>query len=134
MDNEIHVFILHYVFRPRINRVLGTFVMGWNDHPIRTEHNWSPNRIWTNAMIDRRNRNIAHISEMVDLNSDDDLEWYGMDWNAPTPNDDGLSTVDDISYPFDQSFISVMQTVDHMRESSSFGIDIYLEILSMVLN
>ena len=34
--NEHHLWALHYVFVPRINRALGEFVNSWNNHPIRT--------------------------------------------------------------------------------------------------
>ena len=90
-----HLLVLHYVFLPRINRVIESFTSGWNDHQLRTEHNWSPNRIWNNGMIDRRNRNQHQIAEIFEADiSQDDLEWFGMDWGAPTPFDDGLSTVE----------------------------------------
>lgn len=36
--NEKHLYALHYVFIPRINRALSEFRHGWNHHPIRTSH------------------------------------------------------------------------------------------------
>lgn len=35
--NEEHLFALHYVFLPRINRALKHFVGAWNNHGVRTE-------------------------------------------------------------------------------------------------
>lgn len=40
--NELHLFALHYVYLPRINRSLLAFKDGWNMHGICTEHNMSP--------------------------------------------------------------------------------------------
>ena len=37
--NDLHIFSLHYVYRPRINRALEIFKQSWNNHGIRTEHN-----------------------------------------------------------------------------------------------
>ena len=51
-DDKRHLFVLHYIFIPWINRVSKRFVKSWNKHPIRTENNWSPEQIWTNGMID----------------------------------------------------------------------------------
>ena len=94
-DDKRHLFVLHYIFFPRINRVLKSFVKSWNKHPIRTENNWSPEQIWTNGMIDLGNCQYQHISEIHDFEIDgyDDWTWYGMDWYVPSPADDGLSTV-----------------------------------------
>ena len=32
--NEEHLYALHYVYIPRINRALSEFTRGWNHHPI----------------------------------------------------------------------------------------------------
>ncbi len=98
--NRTHMFILHYLFLPRINKAIESFVHAWNHHPMRTERNWSPIQMWTNGMVDIRNRGrtgaISLVNEQVD-----DLEWYGYDPDAPTPTDDGLSIVDvdDVELP-----------------------------------
>lgn len=50
----LHKFVLHFVFTPRIKKSLLNFVSVWNDHPIRTERNWSPHKILSNDMIDMK--------------------------------------------------------------------------------
>ena len=45
IDNPLHKFALHYIYLPRINRALSSFTSAWNNHPLRTENNWSPERI-----------------------------------------------------------------------------------------
>ena len=42
IDNEIHMFCLHYVFIPRINRAISQFLDGWNHHPLSSMGNLSP--------------------------------------------------------------------------------------------
>ena len=42
ISNEIHLFCLHFVFLPRINRHLGLFQEGFDNHPLRTESNMTP--------------------------------------------------------------------------------------------
>ena len=46
IDNEVHLFCLHYIFLPRINSSLREFVSMWNNHPLGTEHNMSPLQLW----------------------------------------------------------------------------------------
>ena len=41
-DNQIHLFALHLIFIPRINKALDEFLKAFNHHKVRTEGNWSP--------------------------------------------------------------------------------------------
>ena len=43
IDNPIHMFSLHYVYVPRINESLQQFVGAWNNHPLSSVSNLSPN-------------------------------------------------------------------------------------------
>ncbi|KAJ7379329.1 hypothetical protein OS493_016563, partial [Desmophyllum pertusum] len=91
----LHKFALHFIYLPRINRALSSFASAWNNHPLRTENNWSPKRIWVNGMIDFRNHQLMAVADMMEQEpSFDDLTWYGYDPSAPTPMDDGLALVD----------------------------------------
>ena len=51
IDNEVHLFCLHYVFTPRINQHLTTFRDGWDCHPLSTERNRSPNQLWIEGLF-----------------------------------------------------------------------------------
>ncbi|KAK3741190.1 hypothetical protein QZH41_012634 [Actinostola sp. cb2023] len=42
INDPIHLFVLHYVFTPRINYALTEFKLASNLRPVRTEHNWTP--------------------------------------------------------------------------------------------
>ena len=50
-DNEMDLFILQCLYKPLISHSLKKFFNAWNSHPLRTEHNWSPKRIWFNSII-----------------------------------------------------------------------------------
>lgn len=133
-NNSLYLFALHFIFLPRINRVLESFIKAWNHHPIRTEQNWTPEQIWINGMIDVRNRELTAVADVAEsLNSNDDLEWYGYDPQAPHPNDDGLSSVivNDIDGPEDITQL-LIQEIDPLAESDSFGIDLYEQALEII--
>ena len=136
-NNVLHLFSLHYVFLPRINTALDSFVEAWNLHPIRTERNWTPEQIWMNGMIDLRNEQLTAVADVAgSVNSVDDLEWYGFDPQAPHPNDDGLSTVlvHDINFEIPEQLAShLTEHINPLVESNSFGIDIYEQVLEIVL-
>ncbi|KAI4810763.1 hypothetical protein KUCAC02_013694 [Chaenocephalus aceratus] len=42
IDNEMHMWALHYVYLPRINHDLRDFLDQWNNHGLRTERHQSP--------------------------------------------------------------------------------------------
>ena len=78
--NENHLFALHYIFLPRINKSLDAFRNGWNQHGIRTEGNHSPLQLYHAETLRLQNSGL----EAMDLFSmiDDD---YGLDPEAPYP-------------------------------------------------
>jgi len=127
------MYILHYIFVPRINFAISSFVNGWNNHPLRTERNWSPNQLWTSGMIDSRNNSLAHIREFQDF-ADEDFMWYGVDMNGPVPNDD-LSMVDiyDIESPLTGLQENALRSIDPLAQSDSFEIDIFMQALDYII-
>lgn len=46
LDYDVHLFCLHYVYLPRINHSLSTFRDSWNNHPLSSVSNLSPNQLW----------------------------------------------------------------------------------------
>ena len=53
--NEIHLFALHFVFVPRINKNLMLFWERYNRGPISSEHNSSPEQLWVRGMLSNAN-------------------------------------------------------------------------------
>ncbi|XP_016327356.1 uncharacterized protein LOC107677080 [Sinocyclocheilus anshuiensis] len=46
MLNRMHLFCCHYVFIPRLQAHLDTFRDGWDNHPLSTAGNLTPNQLW----------------------------------------------------------------------------------------
>ena len=92
-DNECDLFVLHCVFLPVINHHLQAFVKAWNKHPLRTERNWSPHKIWINGMLDPERRHLTAVRDVVDENITEPIEEFGRDDEGPFP-DEQLHTVD----------------------------------------
>jgi hypothetical protein len=49
--NEVHIYCLHYIFLPRINQALSSFVEGWNNHSVSTEHHQTPYQMYLMGML-----------------------------------------------------------------------------------
>ena len=121
-NNVTEMFLLHYVFLPRINFALDEFCSASNLRPVRTEHNWSPNRMWANGMINRH-----YTGPTSNEPTPSNMEYYGNDPEGPTPLEEhGSVVVDDIFNPLDENvFEEFGHLVNPLAESESFGIDIY---------
>lgn len=78
--NQNHLFALHYIFLPRINRSLNAFQDGWNQHGLRTEGNHSPLQLYHAGSLRLQNSGL----EAMDLFNPVD-ENYGLDAEAPYP-------------------------------------------------
>ena len=128
--DEKHLYALHYVFIPRINRSLAQFADGWNHHPIRTAHNKSPYQLFSGGMLLLQNSGLTALDffDMVDST-------YGLDNDAPVPSPDCDSgeEVSECSYSIrDEDLTLLKQTIDPLRQSDDYGMDLYEETLNFL--
>jgi len=80
--NEYHLWVLYFVFLPRINKSLNEFTRSWNNHPIRTAGHKSPNQLFGAGTI------LLQSSQMPGLEFFDEVdEYYGIDPSGPIPTD-----------------------------------------------
>ena len=49
--NEVDMFCLHYALLPRINQALEGFVESWNNHPVSTCRNLTPNQLFIQGAL-----------------------------------------------------------------------------------
>lgn len=52
LSNETHIFALHYVYVPRINRHLETWKSGYNHHTIRTAGSRTPMQLYILGLLE----------------------------------------------------------------------------------
>ena len=131
VNNNLHLFILHFVFLPRINFSLKRFMMTFNDHKIRTTGNWSPNQMWINGMMNPENP-LSHGERDSDP---EDLCVYGEDPEGPSPFDNSDSNVVVSPINIDNSALveSIMlEAVDLLEQSGEMGIGIYEKALRQI--
>ena len=124
--NELHLFALHYVFIPRINRALSEFLEGWNHHPIRTAHNKLPHQLFTTGAL---HSGLAALDffEAVE-------ETYGIDVDGQTPLPNGGSVVvPEINFQIRPDDLSqLQQTIDPLTVSDEYGMDLYEQVIQCI--
>ncbi|XP_022806612.1 uncharacterized protein LOC111343694 [Stylophora pistillata] len=131
IDNEIHLYCLHYVFQPRINRHLEDFRSGRDCHPLSTERNRSPNQLWIEGPMRSEN---PLIGQDVTLYVKAEIDSYGIDMEGPVPFTTGsrdLLEIPPIYCPLhDTESNDMNQFIDPLSHSDCFGIDIYIRCVS----
>lgn len=63
-DNEMHIWALHYVYLPRINRDLQDFMTQWNHHGLRTEHHMTPLQIFVRGCLQQQGRQSTAMQDL----------------------------------------------------------------------
>lgn len=68
-SSEAHLYALHYIYLPRLNRHLSEFVNAHARAPISTEHNKSPLQLWISGLLNVWNSNqlVAVEQSMVSI-------------------------------------------------------------------
>ncbi len=64
IDNEMHLWALHYVYLPRINRDLTAFIRQWNNHGLRTERHQTPMQIFVRGCLEQQGQRTRAMQEI----------------------------------------------------------------------
>ena len=52
VNNDLHIFCLHFVFIPQIRQHLSHFASGWNHHGLSSEGRKTPLQMWIRGMFE----------------------------------------------------------------------------------
>lgn len=132
LDPEVtlDLYVLQAIFTPRINQYLTEFACAWNHHPLRTERNWTPKKIWMNGVLDPNNQDLTAIRDIFDPVPSDGLDLFGNDPDGPLPLDldEGTTVVvvNDTECPLSEvDRVQLFDTFDSLSMSDDHGISLY---------
>lgn len=146
-DDELAIYALHYVYLPRINRHLQEWQSSWIHHPLSSAHNCTPNQLWTSGLqqlsssLSREFYNEVHCTcaciIIIILNSQGDLEEYGIDWEGPPlyddSSEDSLIEIPSTDCPLSLDLYRVLSLeVNPLSESDCYGINLYVQVLQFL--
>ncbi|KAM4564942.1 uncharacterized protein V3H82_014030 [Fundulus diaphanus] len=66
IDNELHIWALHYVYLPRINKDLKHFMGTWNHHGLRTEHHMTPLQLFVSGCLQQQRRQTTAMEDFLE--------------------------------------------------------------------
>ncbi|XP_063051898.1 uncharacterized protein LOC134446461 [Engraulis encrasicolus] len=119
-SNSSHLFCAQFVFLPRIQHCLDTFTEGWNNHPIRSERNLTPNQLWAIGM---RQNTVAPPDNIEEI--------HMQDIDVTEMAGDGVH-VPELVTPL--NIENLWQVFDPNGPSQYFGADIYSAVVHHVEN
>lgn len=67
IEDDIHLFCLHYIYLARINRALEQFTEAWNNRPLSSCHNMSPIQLWI-YRLGNDNESVTEGAQAVKVN------------------------------------------------------------------
>ena len=127
--NHKHLYALHYIYKPRIQKSLDEFREGWNHHSIRTEQNKTPYQLFVSGVLMLRQSGLTALDffESVDEN-------YGID-EAGFSQDDSDDTVQISRIEFElseQHYRQLSVALNPTDHSDNFGIDLYQQTIQYI--
>ncbi|KAF6721528.1 hypothetical protein FQA47_002172 [Oryzias melastigma] len=143
LSNPLHLFCCHYVFLPRLQVNLDTFRQGWDNHPLRTEKNLTPNQLLElgqemHPVVDPEElysfllfqffSTIYNINATICMCMQIPL----IDWesSALVPDPHAEVQVPEFDNPLaDDQMELLRENIDPLQSSESSGMDIYLQTL-----
>ena len=120
VENRVHLWALHYIYQPRINKFLRQFTNSWNLHPLRSEKGRTPEQLWV----------LGKLTNDDDLDEIDDF--YGVDWdiNEELRGNENHVIVNQIDTPTDD--LRQVFSIDPLAPSLYRGVDLYVKVLDML--
>ena len=130
-----HLFALHYVYLPWINRSLKQFKEARNCHGLRTERGKTPNQLFTAGFLRLRYSGLDAVDLFEDVSDE-----YGQSEEGGSNNEEAVD--DDQGVPVPQLSVSItpvqlsriQETVSPLSDDSDYGISLYRIVLQTLDN
>ena len=125
--------VLHYVFLPRINKVLVQFTEDWNFHPLSSANNQSPRQLWHSgitrlSIVDPTSPEILGLSNW---------DYYEIDDGSPFPEIDTPNNVvvpNSRISPCENHWRYLQQQVHPCYVDLSEGVNVYRQTVMFLLD
>ena len=123
--NEEHLFALHYIFIPRIQKSLDEFKRQWNGHPVSTAESLSPEQLFIRGTMSNCSRNI-----LEGINESDEFEALGSEIDLDgdvsfAVNDDDY----DVSVPqiavSEELSIVLHENINPLSDDGYYGVNLF---------
>ena len=122
-----HIYALHYVYIPRVNKSLSAFKEGWNNHGVRTEHGQSPNQLFVTGALQLRESGLIALDFFENID-----ESYGIDEEVLAFEESGVTVPEGRFALTSDHLYQLQQEVDPLEENENHGIELYDRTLAFI--
>lgn len=128
--SELHLFSLHYIYLPQIQRAVREFRDQWNHHALSTEGHMTPLQLWHRGMITNVGQNSQAVRSVFDadeplLNAESGpLPEVLLNNNVEVPENNfniNATTLEEIN-----------RTIDPLTEDGNYGINIFVTLVTLL--
>ena len=135
IDNDVHLFCLHYVFKPRIQEDLSTWQAGHNNHGVRTEAYQTPLNLWYSGNLANQHTNYSAMANIFRETGEERQQKFRLfeanhNWREPTNIGQVLSRIPAPLSPVELHTLT--DTINVRAHSESNGVDIYGKVVEYV--
>jgi hypothetical protein len=117
--NEVDIFCLHLVYKPRINHALKEFVISWNNHAISTEHNHTPNQLFVEGFMERDG---VPITPQTTQSAS----------NVPAPQGDEAVGIPRVNFEPCNVLQQSLDIIRPLGPTTNYGVDLYFRVINIV--
>ncbi|KAL2089875.1 hypothetical protein ACEWY4_014563 [Coilia grayii] len=122
--NELHLFCLHYIYLPRIQRAATEFQNQWNHHSLSTQGGQTPLQLWQRGII------MTGIGLNDSRNTD---SASGIDRPFPDLQTNNNVVVPLLNIEVDETTMNrLRQRFDPFEDDGNQGIDLFCNILNFL--
>ncbi|KAH3708779.1 uncharacterized protein LOC127858084 [Dreissena polymorpha] len=136
LSSEVHMWCLHLVYVPLIQRALDRFRDRWNCHRLSEERGRTPTQLYLQGMIEHAGRGHRGVDDMFFEPQEEQLsvseEDYGEDEEAPvaSANDDKLQ-VSSVTMPIDhEQMAELTNIIRPLYSEDGLAVDLFEQAVS----
>lgn len=125
--NEIHLFCLHYIYLPCIQRSVNEFREQWNNHGLSTQGGQTPLQLWHMGIVNNvglPSNYIFHVDHTFGIDEEGPLPEFQTNNNVIIPHNN--VTINEMAMNF------IQRTVDPLHNDRNHGINLFVNIVDFL--
>lgn len=127
--NERHLFCLHYIYLPRVQRATAEFRNQWNNHGLSTQGTQTPLQLWQRGVLSCAGNGHLAIEDIFAGN-----QTFGfiqeLTLHLETENNVIVPRND---YNVNQTVLNrIQETIDPLSEDNNHGIQLFLALVNIL--
>lgn len=125
--SELHIFALHYIYIPRIQRAVREFRNQWNNHALSTERYRTPLQLWFTGIIRHAGQDITGVNDVFAP-----LQPQGTAYRETPPELQFNSVVEVPDSDFhvnDTTMEEIRHTFDPLGDDGNYGINVFVALV-----